>query len=107
MKECRGAIHIGANVGEERDWYKEMGFKRVIWFEPNIDLFPTLLNNIKNYPGHEAHNLGVHDNWKIAKLHIANNGGQSSSLFPLGTHKMHHPKSALHWRSTYTTDSDG
>jgi FkbM family methyltransferase len=92
LKDRKGAIHIGANVGEERDWYKEMGFRKVIWFEPNVDLFPTLISNIKDYPGHVAYNIGVHDKLKIAKLHISNNGGQSSSLLPLGTHKRHHPK---------------
>jgi len=91
-KECRGAIHIGANVGEERNWYQEKGFKKVLWLEPNEELFPTLQSNISTFPGHEAVNIGVHDKLKIAKLHIANNSGQSSSILPLGTHVKHHPK---------------
>ena len=92
LKECRGAIHIGAYVGEERDWYQEKGFKKVLWFEPNTEIYPTLRNNIKDYIGHESYNIGVHDKLKLAYLHIANNKGQSSSLLPLGTHKIYHPK---------------
>ena len=91
LKECRGAIHIGANVGEERNCYQEKGFKKVLWFEPNIELFPKLRNNIQGYVGQEAINIGIHDNLKLAKLHIASNAGQSSSLLPLGTHQNYYP----------------
>jgi FkbM family methyltransferase len=87
----RGAIHVGANVGEERDWYKEQGFNQVLWFEPNTQIFRILQENIKGYENNLAFNIGIHDTLKNAKLHISNNAGQSSSILELGTHKEHHP----------------
>lgn len=91
LKVRKGAIHIGANVGEERDWYASQGITPVLWFEPNAEIFPKLVDNIKGYAGHEAFNVGVHDTLKLAKLHISNNNAQSSSILDLGTHKFHHP----------------
>jgi len=91
LKVKKGAIHVGANVGEERDWYKLQDFKRVLWFEPNKELFPTLEKNIWNYPEQIAFNFGIHDTLKSGILHIANNHGQSSSLLELGTHAVNHP----------------
>lgn len=88
----RGAIHIGANVGEECGWYKDHGFNKVLWFEPNPSLFPILEQNIKGFENNIAFNIGVHDTLKEATLHIANNSGQSSSILPLGTHARRHPK---------------
>ena len=91
-KPCRGAIHVGANIGEERDWYVQNGFTKVVWFEPNPELVRTLDENICNYDNQISFNFGIHDTLKKAVLHIANNGGQSSSLLPLGTHKIYHPE---------------
>lgn len=91
----RGAIHIGANVGEERDWYKDQGFNQVLWFEPNLIVFRQLLENIKDYENNIAFNIGIHDILKTATLHVSNNEGQSSSILELGTHREHHP--AVHY----------
>jgi FkbM family methyltransferase len=92
LKNLRGAIHVGANVGEERTWYKDQGFKKVLWFEPNKNLFPKLVDNLKEYPEQFAFNLGIHDYLKEGTLHISDNAGQSSSLLELGLHKKYHPK---------------
>jgi len=92
LKNLRGAIHVGANDGGERDWYIQMGFPRVIYFEPIPEVYQRLQENIKNIKGHTAFNVGVHDTLRTATLNIASNGGQSSSILPLGTHKTHHPK---------------
>jgi len=87
----KGAIHVGANVGEERDWYALQGFTKVIWFEPNRDLFSRLEANIEMYPGQDAFNFGIHDELRNGILHISNNDGQSSSLLEFGTHAINHP----------------
>ena len=92
IKDRRGALHVGAHVGKERMWYIEQGFTKVIWFEPNEELFSILEYNIKGFVNHKAFNVGVHDTLKNAQLHIASNKGQSSSILELGTHKIHHPK---------------
>ena len=88
----RGAIHVGAHTGGEKDWYREQGFNKVLWFEPNTRIFNQLVKNIEGYENNIAFNIGIHDKLKEAILHIANNDGQSSSILDLGTHKIHHPK---------------
>jgi len=91
LKIRKGAIHIGANVGEERYWYVKQGFNPVLWFEPNKDIFPILKENIGILSGHYAFNYGIHDEIMGAKLNIANNAGQSSSILEFGTHALNHP----------------
>ena len=71
----KGAIHIGGNVGEERFWYRENGFDKVIWFEPIVDSYNKLMNNIKEFPNHTAFNIGIFNETKKMPLHISSNGG--------------------------------
>ena len=92
LKECRGAIHIGAHIGEERNWYIQNGFTKVIWFEPNTSLFKRLEERVTIVRDHKAFNLGVHDTLKETTLHISNNDGQSSSILPLKLHSFYHPE---------------
>jgi len=92
LKNCKGAIHVGANVGEERNWYALHGFSPVLWFEPNKDLYPVLSENLKGFCNQFAFNIGVHDSLEHATLHISSNDGQSSSILELGLHAKYHPK---------------
>jgi FkbM family methyltransferase len=87
----KGILHIGANIGEEAKAYYEAGVEKVAWFEGNPDLYATLSANISKYPGQTAYNNCIGDYDGDAVLHIANNGGQSSSVLELGTHKTAHP----------------
>ena len=91
LKDRRGAIHVGANSGGERDWYVQQDFCPVLWFEPAVDAFAKLDKNIYSYDGHEAFNIGIHDYIKKAKLYIASNDGLSSSLLDFGTHTKYRP----------------
>lgn len=87
-----GALHCGANIGEEAEAYDKAGIKKVIWIEANPVIFEVLKENIKKYPGHTAHNVCVSDvDDKDVTFHISNNGGQSSSFLELGTHAKNHP----------------
>jgi FkbM family methyltransferase len=92
LTTIKGAIHIGGHEGQEREWYKSMGFTKVIWFEPNVDIYRTLVKNIDSYPNNTAYNLGIHDTLKNATLHISSNRGESSSILELGKHKEYHPR---------------
>lgn len=83
---------MGAHEGQERNWYVQQGFDKVLYFEPNRELFERLEKRVELVSGHKAFNLGVHDSLKKAILHISNNDGQSSSLLELGTHTIYHPK---------------
>jgi FkbM family methyltransferase len=91
LKERRGALHVGANTGAEKDWYVSQGFSPVLWFEPNKEIFEKLEDNILLLDDHLAFNVGIHDELKNAKLHIASNNGQSSSILEFGTHATYRP----------------
>lgn len=88
-----GVLHVGANVGEEALVYRELGINKQIWVEPNEDLLPRLNENVQRH-GVEAFvlNICAGDENKNTILHIANNGGQSSSVLELGTHAVVHPE---------------
>lgn len=86
-----GVLHIGANVGEERFMYDQLGIKKQIWIEANPEIFITLKRNIAYNPFATALNFCIGDENKDTVLHIANNNGQSSSVMELGTHKTQHP----------------
>jgi len=92
LDKRKGAIHVGAHEGQERDWYKNQGFSSVIWFEPNSLIFEKLKQNIEGYKGQTAFNLGIHDKLKKSVLHISSNNGESSSILELGLHKEYHPE---------------
>lgn len=85
-KKLKGAIHIGAHLGEEKRWYNENEINPVIWIEAN----PNLIDKLKVNVGNDLIiNYGVSDVNEEKYFNIANNG-QSSSLLDLGTHKIKH-----------------
>lgn len=87
----KGVLHIGANVGEEAQVYLQLGIKRQVWIEANPEIFLKLKQNIAGNPEAVAYNFAAGDETKEVVLHIANNGGQSSSVLELGTHSTQHP----------------
>lgn len=91
LKNLKGAIHVGAHLAEERDWYNQMGFTEVLWFEANPDMHPKLTQNLKLYENQVAFNFGIHDSLEEALLHVSSNNGESSSLLELGVHSKYHP----------------
>jgi FkbM family methyltransferase len=86
MKQVPGVIHVGANNGGERDEYAKYGL-RVVWVEPNPDVFEVLQKNILGYVGQKAFQYLVTDqDDKEYDFHIANNKGLSSSILDLKLH---------------------
>jgi FkbM family methyltransferase len=87
LRMSRGVIHVGANTGQERGLYGEYGL-RVLWIEPIDKVFEELLKNISTFPKQEAFQalLTDHVGDKVT-LRIANNGGESSSIFDFDEHK--------------------
>ena len=87
LKKVSGVIHVGANTGQERDTYKAFGLQ-VIWIEPISEVFQTLRTNLVGYSGQRALQYLVTDQDDAEYLfHIANNGGQSSSIFDFQMHR--------------------
>ena len=87
-----GVLHIGGNVGEEAEVYREIGIEKQIWIEANPEIFLILKGNISNNPQATAYNFCIGDEeGREVTFNVSNNGSQSSSILPLGTHSEEHP----------------
>lgn len=88
----KGILHIGGNRGEEAPVYLELGVTKQIWIEANPEIYEQLKNTLRGNPDALAYNFAIGDVDSVpVVLHVANNGGQSSSILALGTHKQQHP----------------
>lgn len=108
LRKVSGVIHVGANMGQERETYAKYG-QRVLWIEPVPNIFNILSENIKLFPQQQAVNRLITD--KDAGeyvFHIASNEGMSSSILPLNRHReiwpeVHFDSSILLRSSTLDT----
>jgi len=91
--ECRGVIHVGANLGQEFDSYRRAGLASVIYIEPIPDVFAELQRRVSVDPRHIAVNALCADTDDTdVDFFIASNHGQSSSIFEFGWHAEQHPR---------------
>ena len=98
LKEVSGVVHVGANLGQERELYSTHGLS-VVWIEPIPEVFTQLNTNIrgcKNQLAFQALVTDVDD--KEYEFHIANNDGASSSILELKQHKDIWP--SVHYTTT-------
>lgn len=87
LRDVTGVIHVGANCGQEREQYSELGLQ-VIWIEPIPEVFKALKRNIKPFDNQVAYQELVTDaDGKEYQFHISNNNGASSSILELKQHK--------------------
>ena len=92
LRDARGVVHVGANVGQERDLYARLDLD-VLWIEPIPDVFAALAANIAELPRQRALECLVTDrNDAPYEFHVANNGGESSSILELKEHRDLWPK---------------
>lgn len=95
LRDVRGIVHVGANVGQERDLYARYGL-HVLWVEPIPDVFVKLRQNLAGYARQRAVQALVTDESdREYAFNIANNGGESSSILELKQHKDVWPKVAF------------
>ena len=86
MHAIPGLIHIGANSGQERHLYRQLGL-HVLWIEADPEVFQRLRENTANLPRQRAINALVSDvDGTEIDFHIANNEGLSSSMYPFSGH---------------------
>jgi FkbM family methyltransferase len=91
LRYIGGIVHVGANTGQEAELYDSFGVG-VIWIEPIPEVFENLKRHISGFPKQAAFNYLVTDeDDKDCTLHIANNGGASSSILDLGGHSQMWP----------------
>ena len=87
LSEAKGVIHVGANVGQERDTYSKHNLN-VLWVEPNPSVFERLQSNVASFNKQKAVQALVTDtDGKRFEFHISSNRGLSSSILPLKDHK--------------------
>ena len=87
LAEAKGVIHVGANIGQERELYARRGLD-VLWIEPIPDVVATLRENLRGYARQRAVQALVTDeDDREYTFNIANNGGESSSILDLKCHK--------------------
>lgn len=87
LSHASGVVHIGANTGQERDLYAVLNLP-VIWVEPLPGVFDQLQEYVVPIPDQHAFQyLLTDEDGKEYDFGIANNGGQSSSIFDFADHK--------------------
>jgi len=86
--DIKGIIHIGAHYGQEYEFYKTLGVKDLLFFEPIPECYEITKKNVKGIVINKA--LG-NFNGK-AKMYISSNRGVSSSLLKPKLHKTQYRK---------------
>ena len=104
LRQTTGLIHVGGNVGQERDLYDFFNMD-VIWVEPIPEVFEELKSNISGFSKQRAYQRLLTDvDGAEYTFHVANNKGESSSLYELSKHRKMWPEvhytHDLHLRST-------
>jgi len=91
LKRVTGIIHVGANLGQERELYAKYKLK-VLWIEPLPHIFEKLRQNIREFPDQIAVNHLITDKDDAEYLfHVADNEGMSSSILEFAQHKDIYP----------------
>ncbi|MEB3254854.1 MAG: FkbM family methyltransferase [Synechococcaceae cyanobacterium] len=91
LSEVSKVLHVGANKGQEAEYYARMGVRA--WHVEAIpDLYQQLCERVKGLEGQTAllACLSAHVGDRVS-FNVANNGGESSSLLPLGGHRNCYP----------------
>jgi FkbM family methyltransferase len=100
LNQVKGVIHVGANSGQERNDYHQLGLD-VIWIEPIPATFERLENNLKDFPNQRAFKYLVTDlDGAKYTFYLANNEEASSSILPFGRVQELYPE--IHYTSEIT-----
>lgn len=88
----KGVLHIGANSGEEYPDYLRNRIYNMIFFEPLINSYNKLLNNIQIGETVKAYNIAIGNMSGETEIYISSNGGASSSVLEPLQHKLQYPQ---------------
>ena len=85
--EVDAILHIGANYGQERDFYESHQLE-VDWVEANPQVVNKLKEHIRKRPFQRAYQgLIAEVDGRECDCYISNNAGESSSIYDFGEHK--------------------
>lgn len=91
LAAAQGIIHIGANRGQEADFYATKGLP-VIWIEPIPEVYKQLQSKIAPFLNQTAICALITDSDdKTYQFKIASNNGASSSIFQFKDHETLYP----------------
>jgi FkbM family methyltransferase len=83
LQQCRGILHLGANLGQEAERYSKFA-KPVLWVEALPDIHLRLEQNIAHFPGQRALCAVLGDaDGRAVTFNVSSKPG-SSSLFQFG-----------------------
>ncbi|WP_288247117.1 FkbM family methyltransferase [uncultured Prochlorococcus sp.] len=86
LKDAKGVIHVGGNLGQERFIYDYFMLK-VIWFEPIPKIYKKLKENLEEFPNQISYEkLITNKDGEKYDFYIADNYA-SSSIFKFHLHK--------------------
>ena len=88
--KIKGIIHIGAHELEEYSSYLKKNIDNVIWIEANPEKYSHIEKKIRKNKNMILGKFAAGSEIEKLFLNISNNG-QSSSILPLGTHKLSYP----------------
>ena len=104
LREVRGVVHVGANSGQERKLYARYDLP-VVWVEPIPEVFAELERNIAAYPKQRAYRALITERpGEQHELHVASNGGASSSILDLKRHTEIWPQ--VHFQRSIKLESE-
>jgi FkbM family methyltransferase len=85
FKQSRGVIHVGANTGQERHYYRRLKLP-VVWIEAEPAAFDELQRNIADCQQQRAFRYLITDkDGEKYTFHVASNDAASSSIFDMRT----------------------
>jgi FkbM family methyltransferase len=91
-EKCHGIIHVGANSGQEFEQYRAADLECVVYIEPIPAVFAELQKHVASDKRHHAiQALCTDRSGDEYEFRVASNSGESSSIFPFGTHAELHP----------------
>jgi hypothetical protein len=85
LDNVTGVIHVGANTGQERDFYASKGL-RVLWIEPIANLFEELRQNISAYANQHALCALITDREAEVTAFLTSHGFRELARRAIGTH---------------------
>jgi FkbM family methyltransferase len=80
IENSSGVLHIGAHIGQESETYSRSG-KRVLWVEAIPEVHKELVTNLQHLHNQSAMNVLLGDVEKLVDFNVAENRGESSSVF--------------------------
>ena len=90
LKDCievyshKGVIHVGANSGQERDLYHNLG-KLVHWIEADPNIYPKLEENIEGFPNQTSMCALIYDTVEKVEFNLSKQS-ERSSIFAFTNH---------------------